>query len=125
MRWSIGLLVVAVLLMPALASAQAVIQVNTIEVDASKVQDYLDGLKKLEPILGKHAPSAKLRVWQSTVAGPNSNRVSVVLEFSNAVAWAEGIQKVQSDPAFAGFLRGLEATGRKIVSVSLATEVTP
>ena len=120
----LALAALAVLALPAVSRGQAVAQVTTVEIDAAKVPAYLAGLKKIEPIIKKYSSSASMRVWHSTVAGPNSNRLSVVVEFANLAAYAEA-NRFTSDPEYQKLVREFEGMGRKIVSVSLLSDVTP
>ena len=110
---------------PTTASAQAVAQVSTVEVPAGKVDDYMAGLEKILALIERVSPEAEARAWQATIAGTSSNRISVVVEFDSREAWAAGTSRFQSDPAYQPLLGELEATGRTLLSVSLATEITP
>ena len=79
-------------------------------------------VKALIPLIKKHGSSAEVRIWQASVAGTASNRISVVVEFPSLAAWAEGTPKLAADPDFHSALRKFEGMGRKILSVSLVTE---
>ena len=118
----------ALILMTALptdASAQAVVRINTVEVPAGKMADYMAGLEKILALVERVAPEAEARVWQASIAGTSSNRISVVTEFDSLEAWAAGVSKLRADPAYQPLIEELEATGRTLLSVSLATEITP
>ncbi len=127
MRLIIGLCTALVLMaaLPTDASAQAVAQVNTVEVPAGKTADYMAGLEKILALIERVVPEAEARVWQATIAGTSSNRISVVTEFDSVEAWAVGTSRLVADPAYQPLIGELEATGRTVVSVSLATEITP
>ena len=109
--------------LPTLSFSQSVAQVTTVEVPGAKTAEYVAAVKALAPVIKKHSPSATVRVWQATVAGAASNRISVVVEFPSLAAWAEGTPKLVADPAYQSALRKFEGMGRKIVSVSMASEL--
>jgi len=120
------LIFVLVLLMatmlPTLAFSQSVAQVTTVEVPGANTAKYVAAVKALIPLITKHSPNAEVRIWQATIAGTASNRISVVVEYPSLAAWAEGGPKLTADPEFHKALRNFEGLGRKILSVSLATE---
>ena len=118
----VAVLFIAVLL-PAMAFSQAVAQVTTVEVPGAKTAEYVAAVKALKPVIMKHDSNAKVRVWQATIAGAASNRISVVVEYPNLAAWAESGPKLIADPEFQAALRKFEGMGRKIISVTLATEM--
>ena len=122
-KFALITLVGVCLILPTMAFSQSVAQVNTVEVPAAKAAEYVAAVKALKPLIKKHSPGATMRVWQATIAGPMSNRISVVVEFSSMTAWAEGMTKLQADPEFAKALAKFAALGRKIVSVQVATEM--
>ena len=111
--------------MPVDSSAQSVAQVTTVEVPAGRVDDYMAGLEKILALIERVSPESEARAWQATIAGTSSNPISVVVEFDSLEAWAAGGARFLEDPAYQALIRELEATGRTIVSVSLATEITP
>ena len=107
-------------IVPTLSFSQSVAQVTTVEVPGAKTAEYVAAVKALAPLIKKHSPSSKMRIWQATVAGAASNRISVVVEFPSMVAWAEST--LYADPEYQSALRNFEGIGRKILSVSLSTE---
>ena len=109
-------------IVPTLSFSQSVAQVTTVEVPGAKTAEYVAAVKALAPLIKKHSPSSKMRIWQATVAGAASNRISVVVEFPSMVAWAESTPKLVADPEYQSALRNFEGIGRKILSVSLSTE---
>ncbi|GMR23200.1 MAG: hypothetical protein BMS9Abin37_1610 [Acidobacteriota bacterium] len=109
-------------MLPTLSFSQSVAQVTTVEVPGANTAKYVTAVKALIPLINKHSPNAEVRIWQATVAGTSSNRISVVVEYPSLAAWAEGGPKLAADPEFHGALRKFEGMGRKILSVSLATE---
>ena len=122
MRTLIVVLFIATLL-PAFTFAQSVAQVTTLEVPADKTADYVEALKTLIPILRKHSPRSNTRIWQATVAGSASNRITVIVEFPSMLAWAERGPKMNADPAYKKALEVFEGMERRILSVSLHTEL--
>ena len=119
------LILLGLLFVPALSAAQSVAQVTTVTVDAAKIPEYTAAVMKLEPIMKKYAPSAKFRIWRTTIAGPASNRVSVVVEFASSEEWGKAIAQFNADPDYQKALRNFEGMGREILSVSMAVEITP
>ena len=60
------------------------------------------------------------------VAELDENLIGVLTEQRRAMTDAAAdVSKFQDDPAFQPLLGELEATGRTLLSVSLATEITP
>lgn len=69
----------------------------------------------------------RVRVWQATVAGPNTAIVSYVIEHKDMAAFAAFSDKVTTDAqwlAFAAKVFTANPTGT-LVSGALATEITP
>ncbi len=123
-KFPLCLALLAFVFLASLSYAQPVAAVTTVEVPAANVQDYLTALKGIEPLLKKHSSTAKMRVWRMTFAGTVSNQLVVVVELESLAALAD-YGKMYSDPEFKTALRTFEGLGREIVSVTLATDVTP
>ena len=83
-----GLILVAAALMflaaPGAAEAQApkVLQVVLVSVEPADRDDYLAALTKAQPIFERLGLPA-FRVWQSTLAGPNTGGTIVGIEYEN------------------------------------------
>ena len=121
-RLALLLTVAIAALAPAAQASQPVAQVTTLEVPAEHVDAYVAALKKLVPILRKHSPKSSTRIWQNTVAGSDTGRIVVVVEFPNMVAWAERGPKMNADPEYHEALKRFAGMGRKVLSVVLMTE---
>ena len=126
-----GLILVAVTLMflaapsPAEAQAPKVLQVVLVSVDPGNQDDYLAELKKAQPIFERHGLPA-FRVWQSTLAGPNTGGTIVGVEYENLAAFAEGTGKLQADPEWQKWVDNLQKKGiSQVTSNSLLVETTP
>ncbi len=102
----------------------AVLIVNTHQVHPGRRQDLLNNLaenKKNFERLG-----AKVRIWSSDLAGENTGRVSVALEFDDYAAWAKFRQAQGADSDWQALgARRRSDTNRPstFVSSSSATEV--
>ena len=127
MRFVFGLCAAVILLaaMPVDSSAQSVTQVNTIKVAADKVDAYLAGMQKMMVLYEQVVPAVEMRIWRSSIAGTTSGLLTVVTEFESMEAWAEGTSMLSAHSEYQPLIKELEATDRVMVSVSLATEITP
>lgn len=118
----IPVLLIAILA-PTPSFSQSVAQITTVEVPGAKTAEYVTAVKALIPIIKKHNSDATLRIWQATIAGTASNRISVVVEFPSLASSAEGTPKLVADPEYPSALRKFESMGRKIISVAMASEL--
>ena len=126
-----GLILVAVALVflaapsPAEAQAPKVLQVVLVSVESGNQDDYLAALKKAQPIFERLGLPA-FRVWQSTLAGPNTGNTVVGVEYENLAAFAEGSGKLQADAEWQKWVENNQKKGiSQVTSNSLMVETTP
>jgi len=70
---------------------------------------------------------ARVRVWQATAAGPNTNVVSYVIEHKDMAAFAAFSDKVTADAQWLAFVAKVFTANPSgtLISGALATEITP
>ena len=71
---------------------------------------------------------ARVRVWQSTMAGPNAGLLSYVMEFDDLAAYARTVEQLQTDGEWQTFVREVLQAADPVatmVSNGMATEITP
>lgn len=106
------------------AKRLAVAQVFQFRVTPGKNQEFnaqVGEAKKLQEKLGGH-----VRVWQATMAGPNSGLVSYVIEHENLAAFAAFSDKLASDAAWLAFVAKafVANPAGTLLSAVLANEIT-
>ena len=126
-----GLILVAAALMflgaPSAAEAQApkVLQVVLVDVEPASQDDYLAELKKAQAIFDRLGLPT-FRVWQSTLAGPNTGGTIVGVEYENLAAFAAGTGKLQADAEWQKWIDNIQKKGySQVSSNSLLVETTP
>jgi len=103
----------------------AVAQVFQFQINPGKNQEFnaqVAEAKKIQERLG-----GRVRVWQATMAGPNSGFISYVIEHDNLAAFATFSDKLAADADWLAFVAktfGANPSAR-VVAGSLANEVTP
>lgn len=107
------------------AKQVAVAQVFQFRISPGKNQEFnaqVDEAKKLQEKLGGH-----VRVWQATLAGPNSGLVSYVIEHENLAAFAAFSDKLSADAAWLAFVAKafVANPAGTLISAVLANEMTP
>jgi hypothetical protein len=65
------------------------------------------------------------RVWQSTLAGPNTGTVAVAVEHPSLVSMAQDGAKVAADAEWQKVVDAFQAAGMRVVSNSVSVEITP
>ncbi len=130
-RFVSGLILATAALMflgaPSAAQAQApkVLQVVLVSVEPADRDDYLADLKKAQVIFERLGLPA-FRVWQATLAGPNTGGTIVGVEYQNLAAFAEGSGKLQADPGWQKWVDNIQKKGiSQVTSNSLLVETTP
>ena len=126
-----GLMLAAAALMflgaPSSAEAQQpkVLQVVLVSVEPANQDNYLAELKKAQVIFERLSLPA-FRVWQATLAGPNTGGTIVGVEYENLAAFAEGTGKLQADAEWQKWVDNLQKKGfSQVTSNSMLVEVTP
>jgi hypothetical protein len=85
---------------------------------------YLAVLPKIEATFARLGVPTS-RVWQATLAGPNTGSILITTAFPSLAAYGEAQKKLEGDAEFQGLVREAEATGRKIVSSLMVRDRTP
>ena len=126
-----GLILVAAALVllgvasPAEAQAPKVLQVVLVSVEPGSQDDYLAELKKAGAIFERLGLPA-FRVWQTTLAGPNTGGTVIGVEYENLAAFAAGTGKLQADAEWQKWLDNILKKGiSQVTSNSLLVETTP
>ena len=103
----------------------AVVQAIQFRIVQGKNQEFTANVaeaKKIQERLG-----GRVRVWQGTMAGPNTGLVTYTIEHDDLAAYASFTQKLQADSdwqAFAARTLGSANPTGNLISAALATEIT-
>ena len=122
---------VAVVLACAQAPEQAMAQegpavVQVIQIDTGgNLAKFLELTGRLDAISEKYGSTGERRILQSTLAGPNTGSVFVVIEYPNFVSMAESVSKSSASPEWAQFVADFQAAGMRVVSNSVSVDITP
>jgi hypothetical protein len=103
--------------------APRVTQVIVLDVGAH-MQKFLEFARRMDAIQTKYQSAGKARVWQSTWAGSEAGRVIVTVEYPSLRSLAESDDKTRGAPELATLIGELDASGIKVLSDSLVTEVS-
>jgi hypothetical protein len=79
--------------------------------------------KRAQTINQKYASTGKARMWLAAIAGPDSNRVIVTVEYPSLVAMAQSISKVNSSPEWMQLVADAQATSIRPISNSVVVEI--
>ncbi len=128
-RMAVLTLLAALVGLPAASAAQAegpaVRLVILIEVEPGQLGAYLQRLSQ-EVAIQKRLNLPASRIFQATLAGPNTNTISFVIDHPSLAAFAANNTKLQTDAEWQSWSEELNKAGiRRIVSNSLLVEVTP
>jgi hypothetical protein len=121
--------IVALLAALCLASAQethaaAVWQIVSVQVEGDP-QPWLDLIKKANGIR-KRLSIPSVRVVQATLAGDETGRFFVDIEYPSLAAFADAVAKLEADPEWPGLLRQLQTYPKsRLVENSLFADRTP
>ena len=66
-----------------------------------------------------------VRVFVSTLAGPNTGSVAIVIEHESLASMAAEQAKTNADPEWQKLVADIQASGITLVSNSVAVEITP
>lgn len=131
MRFSAILAGLALALTFALAPSQAEAQgppkvINVLMIDTKgDLEGFLKFAKRARELQTKHGGTGVQRVWQSTLAGPNTGTVAVAVEYQSMVAMAQSQAKVGATPEWQKFVDDFQASGMNVLSNSVSIEVSP
>ena len=122
---------VAIFLAGAQAPEQAMAQegpavVQVIQIDTGgNLAKFLELTGRLDAISEKYGSTGERRILQSTLAGPNTGSVFVVIEYPNFVSMAESVSKINASPEWAQFVADFQAAGMRVVSNSVSVDISP
>jgi len=86
---------------------------------------HLAILERLNGVVQRAAPDAKMRVWQGFLSGSNTGMISVLVEYQSMAKMVAANDVLQADPDWLGIMQDLELSGREILSRSILSDVTP
>ncbi len=126
-----GLLGILVLLaclgiaVPAGAEGPKALQVVAVDVKAKNQAEYLEKLAKAKAIFERLGLPA-FRVWQPTLAGPNTGGLAIGIEYADLASLAEGQSKLQADEKWRKWIENLQQWDKSdVTSNSVLIEWTP
>ncbi|MGB2694820.1 MAG: hypothetical protein WBD55_06480 [Dehalococcoidia bacterium] len=104
----------------------AVAQVFQFRIVQGKNQEFGTQVAEAKKIQERHG--GRVRVWQGTMAGPNTGLVSYVVEHDDLAAFATFNQKLAADAEWVAFAAKTLLSGNptgNLISATLANEITP
>ena len=122
-RITIGLLGILVLLVglsvavTAGAEGPTALQVVSVDVKAKNQAKYLEKLANAQAIFARLGLPA-FRVWQSTLAGPNTGGLAIAIEYADMASFAAGQSKLQTDAEWQKWLENLRNWDKSTVTSS-------
>ena len=105
------------------AAAPHVTEVIVLDVGAH-MQKLLELSKRMEAIQTKFQGTGKARIWQGSWAGSEAGRVIVTVEFPSLRSLAESEDRTRGVPELEALFAEVDASGIKVLSDSLVTEVS-
>ena len=130
-RITIGLLgILAVLVclsvaVTAVAEGPTALQVVSVDVKAKHQAKYFEKLAKAQTIFARLGLPA-FRVWQSTLAGPNTGGLAIGIEYADMASFAAGQSKLQADAEWQKWIEDLRNWDKSTVtSNSILIERNP
>lgn len=89
-----------------------------------KFGNYVEGIKKARAIFARIGSKANLRVWNTTIGGPDAGTTLAIVEFPDLATWAADTSKLAADPEWQqNQANAMEI--RTILDSSLWREITP
>ena len=131
MRITPFLLALALAFTFALAPGQSMAQappkvIHVIAYDvAGQLPQFLELYKRYLTVAEKYGSTGTSRVWMSSLAGPDTGRVAVAIEYPSMAAMVESNNKVFISPEWQQLVADFEATDMKILSNSVAVDIAP
>ncbi len=128
-RMALLTLLAALVGLPAVSAAQAqgsaVRQVFLVEVQPGQLAAYLQRNAQALAIR-KRLDLPASRIFQATLAGPNTRTVSIVIDHPSLAAFAANSAKLGADAEWQSWLEEINKAGiSRLVSSSLLVELTP
>jgi len=122
--WIVALLAALCLASAQEARAAAVWQIISVQVDGDP-QPWLDLVEKANAIRKRLALSP-VRVVQATLAGDETGRYFVDIEYASLAAFADAVAKLEADSEWPGLLKQFQTYPKsKVVENSLFVDRTP
>ena len=106
------------------AGPPRVSEVIVLDVGANMAK-FADLSHRMDAITTKYQSTAKVHFWDTTFAGNNAGHLVVVVEYPSLLSMAQSQEKVMGSPEYAKWIADVQASGIKVVSQSLLTEVHP
>ena len=122
---------VAVILAYAQAPEQAMAQegpkvINIVTIDVGgNMEKFLELTGRIGDLSDKAGSTGQRRIWQATLAGPNTNTVVVAIEYPSLVSMAESTAKVNATPEWGQLMAEAQAAGLRVVSNGVSVEISP
>ena len=122
-----SVLVLVLLMAPLPAQAQDAPKVSNVlafaaGADVPTLLGFVERGTKINERLGN---KGVVRVFVSTLAGPNTGSVAIVVEFESLAAMAAEQAKSNADPEWQTLMTDVQASGITLVSNSVVMEITP
>ena len=107
------------------AEEQPVVQVMIIDTHGS-TKTYLEHVKAVIERQNQIVPNLRTRIYQAGLAGADTGKLYVVVEFPNLLARAESVTKLANDEEWNRLRKIVAAkTDRTMISNSLLHDITP
>jgi hypothetical protein len=103
--------------------APHVTEVIVLDVGAH-MQKFLELARRMDAIQAKYQGTGKVHIWQGSWAGNESGHVIVTVEYPSLLSLAESGDRTRGAPELVPFFADLDASGIKVLSESLVTEVS-
>lgn len=111
---------------PPMSKEPAVAQVIVLDVGPNPsvaVPKLVEMMKRGNALAQKTGNHGKARLWVNSFAGPEAGKFVVVIETPSLSLMAADGTKMRMDPEWNKLFADIEASGIKVLSESLATEV--
>ncbi len=103
--------------------SQAVAQVITLAVAPADVPAFMERVGRAQAINDRLETGARIEVWMSTVAGTESNQISVVVHSDGIESWASSQAANNADEEWQALLAEIQASGVIVISNSISTRL--
>jgi hypothetical protein len=103
--------------------APHVTEVIVLDVGAH-MQKFLELTKRMDAIQSKYQSTGKAHIWQGSWAGSESGHVIVTVEYPSLLSLAQSEDRTRGAPELASLIAELDASGIRVLSESLVTEVS-
>ncbi len=107
------------------AEGPKALQVVAVDVKASNQAEYLEKLAEAKAIFERLGLPA-FRVWQATLAGPDTGGLAIGIEYADMASFAAGQSKLQADAEWQQWIQSQQEWDKgDVTSNSLLIERTP